>query len=76
MSWNYRVIRHTVDGETGYGVHEVYYNEDGKPIACTEEPAKPYGETPDELAKDVLHFASALEKPVLDYSYFVEIAKG
>ena len=34
MTWNYRVVKHVMDasGEevTEYGIHEVYYDDDGK----------------------------------------------
>jgi len=70
MTWNYRVVKRTVGEATGYGIHEVYYSDDGSPEMCSEHPSLPYGETPDELAQDLLHFAQALEKPVLDYDSF------
>lgn len=31
MSWNFRVIRHVVDDDVLYGLHEVYYDKDGMP---------------------------------------------
>ena len=37
MSWNYRIVKYR-DG-SGYGLHEVYYDKDGKPINRTENPA-------------------------------------
>jgi len=74
MSWNYRVVRkvHRVDGreEFQYGIHEVYYDDDHVPTSCTVDPVTPYGDTEDELAQDMRYFASALEKPVLDYDSF------
>lgn len=30
MGWNYRVMKHEEMGEVWYGIHEVYYGEDGK----------------------------------------------
>ena len=38
MSWNYRIMRHEVDGEVWYGVHEVYYDVNGEPRLWTEKP--------------------------------------
>ena len=38
MSWNYRIIRY--QGGSGFGLHEVYYNKDGKPWGMTEEAAR------------------------------------
>ena len=56
--WNYRIVRHQYPEEVGYeiapaargfAIHEVYYDEDGKPWAWTENPEAPYGETPEDL---------------------------
>jgi len=35
MSWNYRIIHHP-DGH--YALHEVFYDNSGRPTAMTEEP--------------------------------------
>jgi len=67
MSWNYRVIRRSSGAEEWYAIYEVYYDDAGRPIACTESPSRPFGETPEELAADLQHFTEALEKPALDY---------
>lgn len=76
MSWNYRIIRRTHKGETGYGVHEVYYSPSGEPKLCSAEPSKPYGETLEELTSDLHTFLKALEKPVLDYDIFDSGSEG
>lgn len=34
--WNYRLVKHK-DGDT-YGLHEVYYNDDGDACGMTERP--------------------------------------
>lgn len=36
MSWNYRVVKYR-DG-SGYGLHEVFYDDEGKAYAMTERP--------------------------------------
>lgn len=36
-SWNYRIVRYR-DG-LGYGLHEVYYDSEGKPWGMTARPA-------------------------------------
>jgi hypothetical protein len=36
MSWNYRIVKYH-DG-SGYGIHEVYYGDDGQLVSRTEEP--------------------------------------
>lgn len=71
MTWNYRVVRQVEIDERGreevcYGIHEVYYDEDGVPTTCTVNPVAPFGESPDELAEDMDRMRKALEEPVLD----------
>jgi hypothetical protein len=38
MHWNHRVIRSRRNGEEWYAIHEVYYDDDGKPETYTAEP--------------------------------------
>ncbi len=71
MSWNYRVIKRNSDGNEWYGIYEVYYDDSGRPVACTETPINPFGETLDELATDLQHFTEAMAKPALDFDQFV-----
>ena len=35
MSWNYRFVKHPDDT---YGIHEVYYDDDGHPTGMTVDP--------------------------------------
>lgn len=37
MSWNYRIVRYA--NGTGLGLHEVHYDQHGKPSSMTKEPA-------------------------------------
>lgn len=37
MSWNYRIVQYK-DG-SGYGLHEVYYDDEGQPWSMTKNPA-------------------------------------
>lgn len=66
MSWNHRVVKYT-DGEgtTHFGVHEVYYDKEGRPSMYTESAMSPYGETLEELQLDLERMLGALTKPVL-----------
>jgi len=78
MSWNYRVLVRTdppigqAVGEDVYAVHEVYYDDNGQPTSCTEEPSAPQGTTPALLAEELEWFAEALKKPVLKYETFLK----
>jgi hypothetical protein len=69
--WNYRVMAFTdSEGTTSYMVHEVYYGEDGRPEAYTEEGCRPYGESIEELRSDVEHMLEALKQPALSEKDF------
>lgn len=50
MTWNFRLVKHAQSKSVWYGVHEVFYNEAGKPWAMTQEPVDVAGES----AKDIL----------------------
>lgn len=66
MSWNYRVIlRQSPRGEPYLAIHEVYYDEVGKPTSWTCDAATPGGENTLELAVDASRMATACGSPVL-----------
>ena len=67
MSWNYRVLKHVAEGEEGYQIHEVYYNEDGSIKACTEEAATCFGGTEEELKEAFKLMEAAFDKPAIPY---------
>jgi len=71
VTWNYRVVKKTNTGydnlEEYYGIHEVYYSEEGVPEMVTVEPVGPAGDTLEELKQDLAYMLEALKKPVLDY---------
>jgi hypothetical protein len=60
--WNYRVIKRQ---DESFGIHEVYYDENGDPTMCTADPVTLYGDSVDEIVNDVNHILHALNKPVL-----------
>lgn len=75
--WNNRVVKKIVPNGTNtaiqYGIHEVYYDEDGKPSTCTVDPIALLAfdedaEDPIEILKSELkRYQKALEQPVLNY---------
>jgi hypothetical protein len=71
MSWNYRVM--TLNKGESYGIHEVYYREDGALWMYSANEISPYGEDIDELRKNLKWMTDALEKPVLTPQDFPEI---
>lgn len=69
MSWNYRVMRHVGDGEEWLGIHEVYYDDNGKPNGHTEDEIAPTSDEGVDGLRWVLdRMMEALDKPVLDFS--------
>lgn len=68
--WNYRVIKHHSDSGEYFEIHEVYYDHEGTPVACTESGVAPYGESTEELSNAMIHMQSALTQPVLDITMF------
>lgn len=74
MSWNYRIVRSVHDGTEYFAIHEVYYDEDGKPWAATENASHPAGETLNEMRRDFGHYQRALSAPVLEMEDFKRMA--
>ena len=79
MTWNHRLVRrviHTpdpgigVDPEVLFAIHEVYYDDNGKPENITAEPIAAAGETVEEVMTDLHRMLRACEKPVLEYDDF------
>jgi len=73
MTWNHRVLYHAPtdkNPDEWFAIHEVYYDENGKPTMCTKEPVEPFGESLDELKEDMQWFLAALDKPVLNFEDF------
>ena len=69
MTWNFRLVKHVERNprRVWYGVHEVFYNESGKPWTMTQDPSQIDGES----VKDVLSYLGMIQRdlkrsPVLD----------
>ncbi len=72
--WNYRVVRHSPEqGEIYYGIHEVYYNEDGSIWVLTESPVDVHGEYVEDLKEGYFNMQEAFDKPVIDFDTREEI---
>lgn len=70
-SWSYRIVKYH-DG-SGYGLHEVYYDDAGKPQAMTKDPIDfDIGPDSDDGGADTIRkmlataAKDAKDKPVLD----------
>ncbi len=71
MTWNYRIIR---DGEGNLGLHEVFYDDDGAPRSCTQNPIS-FGADAEEGKDGIITalehaLSDAREKPILDMDDF------
>lgn len=71
MTWNYRVLRYQRGEATWYALHEVYYDEEGRPRAYTAEPATFVGIDEDDGRESIaqalrLALNDAEARPVLD----------
>ncbi len=64
--WNYRVVYRSGEEECPYRIHEVYYDDNGRPEAWTENAVTPMGESLGELRNDCRYFLDAFRLPVLE----------
>ena len=67
MTWNYRVVKKTYMGDTLFGIHEVYYDDDGNPDMVTVQPVGIVGDDIHELRREYVYYLRALLRPALDY---------
>ena len=65
MTWNYRIVAIPWEDETEYAIYEVYYDDDGKPIARTEQPVGCIAADIRELAQEFKYMSLAFTEPVL-----------
>lgn len=68
MSWNYRVMkRKNESGDYDFGVHEVYYDENGNVISWTEKSIIPVCPSEEGLAHELSLMLDALKQETLIY---------
>ena len=70
MHWNYRILRHIYKADDWLAVHEVHYDDNGEPNSCTSEPIQIVQDDMEAMRWGLGKIQEALEKPVIDYSYF------
>ena len=77
--WNHRVLVKEYSDEDGkqfeFGIHEVYYDDDGVPNMCTEEPVAVVGESLAGLGQTLDWMRACLLQPLLAYADFEEDGK-
>lgn len=68
MTWNHRLVRRKDGrGVEFYAVHEVYYDDRGRPVAVTLDPVPVQGESPDGASELHAMMIEAFVRPILDY---------
>jgi hypothetical protein len=73
MSWNYQVVRRKCSEgwepfKYIYGIHEAYYDDEGRCYAITAEPVEVVSESPNGInAVLAMMKLDARKRPVLDY---------
>ncbi len=67
MTWNHRVVRHEGDDGPYFQIHGVYYDKDGEPNSITANAVAPFGESPEELKREIQLMLAACGKPVINY---------
>jgi hypothetical protein len=68
MSWNYRVMkRKNESGEYDYGIHEVYYNEEGEVISWTRESLTPVCPSEEDLMYEMNLMLEAFKEETISY---------
>lgn len=64
MTWNYRIVKYF--NGSGFGLHEVFYDKDGKEMSMTENPIFA-GETPEEIKSSLLNArVDAIKRPIFE----------
>lgn len=64
--WNYRITFRPSDSEQGYGIREVFYNDEGEPVSYTTNSIEPFGLSKDELISDLAYMIQAISQEVVD----------
>ena len=69
-TWDYRLLRHErEDGTTWYSIHEVAYGDNGEPKNWTLTPARPTGDSTDDVMKELGYMMHALTLPILEVPF-------
>ena len=69
-TWNYRVVRRQAHGQPYLALHEVHYDDAGKPTGMTKEPCRFVCEDEDGAesiaASLMMAHSDAIKRPILD----------
>lgn len=65
--WNYRIMkRYSEQGEYEYGIHEVFYDDEGKEVNYTESSLTPVCGSVEALKAEMLIMMRAFDEEVLE----------
>ena len=67
MTWNHRVVHRVIQGDDFYGIHEVFYDDEGRPDMMTERAVGVCGDNLEELQQTLEWMLQAMDKPILEY---------
>ena len=69
MTWDYRIMHYREHPEfgTAFGIHEVFYDQDGSVKGATKTPVAVVDQDLVELEWRLRAMLEALQKPALDY---------
>jgi hypothetical protein len=68
MSWNYRVLKR----DNLFAIYSVYYDDEGKIIACSENPEPAISEDFEYLKTQLNLMLEAIDKEVLEFEMIEE----
>jgi hypothetical protein len=68
MTWNYRIIKHDTGNISHYAIHEVFYDDDGKIMAWTEDAIEVSGES----ERDISHILRLMLKDTKNHEVLLE----
>ena len=73
MSWNYRAVKTVTkiplgDTDISYGIHEVYYDDNGDIVNISESLAHPISDDLEGLKWNLERMMEACNKPIIDYN--------
>lgn len=76
MSWSYRIVKKKNNDAVWYGIHEVFYDDEGKPTMCTEDPITLEAESMKDFGWMLSQFKIATNQPWLNYKDFGQDKKS
>ena len=63
--WNHIILAHEFNGEIYFQIHEIYYDNDNKPIGYTVNPISVGGENLKSIKWTLNRMKECLKKPIL-----------